>query len=143
MPFTAAHGFLAHPQLLEDLDEQLSCTRLEEAAVSRRISSGGCPAQLLVRSGDGERFRADWGPFCATTWEPSTPTSPSVSFPLAGKASCWLNLNVELLREQFFAIRSKRRKLGKEPAGGRASPGRLGSLQLGTGNAGSLGACAP
>ncbi|KAM9617404.1 protein LMBR1L isoform 7-T7 [Morphnus guianensis] len=65
--FTAAHGLLAHPQLLEDLDEQLSCTRLEEAAVSRRISSG--------------------------------------------KASCWLNLNVELLREQFFAIRSKRRKL--------------------------------
>ncbi|XP_033927253.1 protein LMBR1L isoform X2 [Melopsittacus undulatus] len=58
---------LVKPWLLEDLDEQLSCTRLEEAAVSRRICSG--------------------------------------------KASCWLNLNVELLREQLFAIRSKRRKL--------------------------------
>ncbi|CAM9945592.1 unnamed protein product [Bubo scandiacus] len=65
--FTVTGKLLVKPRLLEDLDEQLSCTRLEEAAVSRRISSG--------------------------------------------KASCWLNLNVELLREQFFAIRSKRRKL--------------------------------
>ncbi|XP_061217741.1 protein LMBR1L isoform X2 [Neopsephotus bourkii] len=63
----AAHGLLTHPQLLEDLDEQLSCTRLEEAAVSRRICSG--------------------------------------------KASCWLNLNMELLQEQLFTIRNKRRKL--------------------------------
>ncbi|XP_064330378.1 protein LMBR1L isoform X2 [Phalacrocorax carbo] len=65
--FTVTGKLLVKPRLLEDLDEQLSCTRLEEAAVSRRISSG--------------------------------------------KASCWLSLNVELLREQFFAIRSKRRKL--------------------------------
>ncbi|XP_033927255.1 protein LMBR1L isoform X4 [Melopsittacus undulatus] len=65
--FTVMGQLLVKPWLLEDLDEQLSCTRLEEAAVSRRICSG--------------------------------------------KASCWLNLNVELLREQLFAIRSKRRKL--------------------------------
>ncbi|XP_074931677.1 protein LMBR1L isoform X3 [Phalacrocorax aristotelis] len=65
--FTVTGKLLVKPRLLEDLDEQLSCTRLEEAAMSRRISSG--------------------------------------------KASCWLSLNVELLREQFFAIRSKRRKL--------------------------------
>ncbi|KAM6231228.1 LOW QUALITY PROTEIN: protein LMBR1L [Spheniscus humboldti] len=65
--FTVTGKLLVKPRLLEDLDEQLSCTRLEEASVSRRISSG--------------------------------------------KASCWLNLNVELLREQFFTIRSKRRKL--------------------------------
>ncbi|XP_030366265.1 protein LMBR1L isoform X3 [Strigops habroptila] len=65
--FAVTGKLLVKPRLLEDLDEQLSCTRLEEAAVSRRISSG--------------------------------------------KASCWLNLNVELLREQLFAIRSKRRKL--------------------------------
>ncbi|XP_035747713.1 protein LMBR1L [Egretta garzetta] len=65
--FTVTGKLLVKPRLLEDLDEQLNCTRLEEASVSRRISSG--------------------------------------------KASCWLNLNVELLREQFFAIRSKRRKL--------------------------------
>ncbi|XP_033927259.1 protein LMBR1L isoform X8 [Melopsittacus undulatus] len=65
--FTESEGFAGSKKLLEDLDEQLSCTRLEEAAVSRRICSG--------------------------------------------KASCWLNLNVELLREQLFAIRSKRRKL--------------------------------
>uniref|UniRef100_A0A8C3KPE9 Limb development membrane protein 1 like n=1 Tax=Calidris pygmaea TaxID=425635 RepID=A0A8C3KPE9_9CHAR len=63
--FTVTGKLLVKPRLLEDLDEQLSCTRLEEAAVSRRISS----------------------------------------------ASCWLNLNVELLQEQFFTIRSKRRKL--------------------------------
>ncbi|PKK17946.1 limb development membrane protein 1-like [Columba livia] len=65
--FAVTGKLLVKPRLLEDLDEQLSCTRLEEAAVSHRIS--------------------------------------------AGKASCWLNLNVELLREQLFAIRSKRRKL--------------------------------
>lgn len=38
----ATHRLLTHPQLLEDLDEQLSCTRFEEAAVSHRIRSGGC-----------------------------------------------------------------------------------------------------
>ncbi|XP_051627431.1 protein LMBR1L isoform X1 [Manacus candei] len=65
--FTVTGKLLVKPRLLEDLDEQLSCTRFEEAAVSRRIRSG--------------------------------------------KASCWLNLDMELLQEQFFAIRSKRRKL--------------------------------
>ncbi|XP_075301720.1 protein LMBR1L isoform X2 [Opisthocomus hoazin] len=63
--FTVTGKLLVKPRLLEDLDEQLSCTRLEEAAVSRRISS----------------------------------------------ASCWLNLNVELLREEFVALRNKRWKL--------------------------------
>ncbi|XP_056370954.1 protein LMBR1L isoform X1 [Oenanthe melanoleuca] len=66
--FTVTGKLLVKPRLLEDLDEQLSCTRFEEAAVSHRIRS-------------------------------------------AGKASCWLNLDMEMLREQFFAIRSKRRKL--------------------------------
>ncbi|KAM3657378.1 protein LMBR1L isoform 3-T3 [Ammospiza maritima maritima] len=65
--FTVTGKLLVKPRLLEDLDEQLSCTRFEEAAVSHRIRSG--------------------------------------------KASCWLNLDMEMLREQFFAIRSKRRKL--------------------------------
>ncbi|XP_057262700.1 protein LMBR1L isoform X2 [Pezoporus wallicus] len=65
--FTVMGQLLVKPWLLEDLDEQLSCTRLEEATVSRRICSG--------------------------------------------KASCWLNLNIELLQEQLFTIRSKRRKL--------------------------------
>ncbi|XP_009960010.1 PREDICTED: protein LMBR1L-like, partial [Leptosomus discolor] len=36
--FTVTGKLLVKPRLLEDLDEQLSCTRLEEAAVSRRIS---------------------------------------------------------------------------------------------------------
>ncbi|KAF4798554.1 Protein LMBR1L [Turdus rufiventris] len=66
--FSVTGKLLVKPRLLEDLDEQLSCTRFEEAAVSHRIRS-------------------------------------------AGKASCWLNLDMEMLREQFFAIRSKRRKL--------------------------------
>uniref|UniRef100_H1A3D2 Limb development membrane protein 1 like n=1 Tax=Taeniopygia guttata TaxID=59729 RepID=H1A3D2_TAEGU len=65
--FTVTGKLLVKPRLLEDLDEQLSCTRFEEAAVSHRIRSG--------------------------------------------KASCWLNLDMEMLREQFFAVRSKRRKL--------------------------------
>ncbi|XP_074387090.1 protein LMBR1L isoform X1 [Zonotrichia albicollis] len=65
--FTVTGKLLVKPRLLEDLDEQLSCTRFEEAAVSHRIRSG--------------------------------------------KASCWLNLDMQMLREQFFAIRSKRRKL--------------------------------
>uniref|UniRef100_A0A8C5U4K9 Uncharacterized protein n=1 Tax=Malurus cyaneus samueli TaxID=2593467 RepID=A0A8C5U4K9_9PASS len=64
--FTVTGKLLVKPRLLEDLDEQLSCTRFEEAAVSHRSA--------LV-------------------------------------ASCWLNLDMEMLREQFFAIRSKRRKL--------------------------------
>nr|XP_031363079.1 protein LMBR1L [Lonchura striata domestica] len=66
--FTVTGKLLVKPRLLEDLDEQLSCTRFEEAAVSHRIRS-------------------------------------------AGKASCWLNLDMEMLQEQFFAVRSKRRKL--------------------------------
>ncbi|RLV82920.1 hypothetical protein DV515_00016500 [Chloebia gouldiae] len=66
--FTVTGKLLVKPRLLEDLDEQLSCTRFEEAAVSHRIRS-------------------------------------------AGKASCWLNLDIEMLQEQFFAVRSKRRKL--------------------------------
>uniref|UniRef100_A0A8D2QQL4 Limb development membrane protein 1 like n=1 Tax=Zosterops lateralis melanops TaxID=1220523 RepID=A0A8D2QQL4_ZOSLA len=61
--FTVTGKLLVKPRLLEDLDEQLSCTRFEEAAVSHRIPS------------------------------------------------CWLNLDMEMLWEQFFAIRSKRRKL--------------------------------
>ncbi|NXU53800.1 LMBRL protein, partial [Turnix velox] len=35
--FSVTGKLLVKPQLLEDLEEQLSCTRLEEAAVSRRI----------------------------------------------------------------------------------------------------------
>ncbi|NXW11849.1 LMBRL protein, partial [Fregetta grallaria] len=35
--FTVTGKLLVKPRLLEDLDEQLSCTRLEEAAVSHRI----------------------------------------------------------------------------------------------------------
>ncbi|NWR40211.1 LMBRL protein, partial [Tachuris rubrigastra] len=35
--FTVTGKLLVKPRLLEDLDEQLSCTRFEEAAVSRRI----------------------------------------------------------------------------------------------------------
>ncbi|NXE17206.1 LMBRL protein, partial [Lophotis ruficrista] len=35
--FTVTGKLLVKPRILEDLDEQLSCTRLEEAAVSRRI----------------------------------------------------------------------------------------------------------
>ncbi|XP_032060772.1 protein LMBR1L isoform X3 [Aythya fuligula] len=71
--FTVTGKLLVKPRLLEDLDEQLSCTRFEEAAVSRRIAS----------------------------------------------ASCWLNLNVGLLREQLLALQSKRRKLERRH---RASP---------------------
>ncbi|KAG8129325.1 hypothetical protein E2320_016024 [Naja naja] len=51
-------------QLLEDLDEQLSCTGFEEAAISRKINSG--------------------------------------------KTSCWLNFDVEMLRQQYLAIHAHR-----------------------------------
>ncbi|XP_068777587.1 protein LMBR1L isoform X5 [Struthio camelus] len=37
--FTVTGKLLVKPRLLEDLDEQLSCTRFEEASVSRRVSS--------------------------------------------------------------------------------------------------------
>ncbi|KAM6106290.1 LOW QUALITY PROTEIN: protein LMBR1L [Pterocles gutturalis] len=65
--FTVTGKLLVKPRLLQDLEEQLSCTRLEEAAVSAGSASG--------------------------------------------KASCWLHVDVELLRERFLAIRSERRKL--------------------------------
>ncbi|KFO72609.1 Protein LMBR1L, partial [Cuculus canorus] len=46
---------------------------------------------------------------------PPHPTLPAwgcaVSRAARCKASCWLNVNVELLREQFFSIQSERRKL--------------------------------
>ncbi|KAM8794074.1 protein LMBR1L [Eudromia elegans] len=65
--FTVTGKLLAKPRLLEDLDEQLSCTRFEEASMSRRIS--------------------------------------------AGRASCWLSLDVDLLRKQLLALRSRRHTL--------------------------------
>ncbi|EOA94033.1 Protein LMBR1L, partial [Anas platyrhynchos] len=106
--FTVTGKLLVKPRLLEDLDEQLSCTRFEEAAVSRRIASGGCSAQA------GEVPWGAQGPQSLSMWG----VSPSVS-PPAGKTSCWLNLNVGLLREQLLAIQSKRRKLERRH---RASP---------------------
>lgn len=54
---------------------------------------------------------------------PTTSPLSSLGVPPAGKASCWLNLDMEMLREQFFAIRSKRRKLGEEPGRGKARTG--------------------
>ncbi|XP_025903166.1 protein LMBR1L [Nothoprocta perdicaria] len=65
--FTVTGKLLVKPQLLEDLDEQLNCTRFEEASVSRRIS--------------------------------------------AGRASCWLSLDMALLQKQLLALRSKRHTL--------------------------------
>ncbi|XP_059575275.1 protein LMBR1L isoform X1 [Alligator mississippiensis] len=65
--FTVTGKLLVKPRLLEDLDEQLSCTGFEEAAISRKISSS--------------------------------------------TASCWLNLNVAVLREKLLVIRSRRMAL--------------------------------
>ncbi|XP_064354615.1 protein LMBR1L isoform X6 [Dromaius novaehollandiae] len=65
--FTITGKLLVKPRLLEDLEEQLSCTRLEEASVSRRIA--------------------------------------------AGKASCWLSLDVGPPRERLSAARSRRHVL--------------------------------
>ncbi|KAM9115662.1 protein LMBR1L isoform 2-T2 [Pangshura tecta] len=42
--FTVTGKLLVKPRLLEDLDEQLNCTRFEEAALSRKISAGLCPS---------------------------------------------------------------------------------------------------
>ncbi|XP_021234750.1 protein LMBR1L-like [Numida meleagris] len=81
--FTVTGKLLVKPRLLEDLDEQLSCTRFEEAAVSHRIASG--------------------------------------------RASCWLDLNVALLREQLLSIQSERKKLGEDAAAG-CGPGDSGGL---------------
>ncbi|ETE69208.1 Protein LMBR1L, partial [Ophiophagus hannah] len=62
--FTVTGTLLVKPRLLEDLDEQLSCTGFEEAAISRKINSG--------------------------------------------KTSCWLNFDVEMLRQQYLAIHAHR-----------------------------------
>uniref|UniRef100_A0A8C9FZG1 Limb development membrane protein 1 like n=1 Tax=Pavo cristatus TaxID=9049 RepID=A0A8C9FZG1_PAVCR len=66
--FTVTGKLLVKPRLLEDLDEQLSCTRFEEAAVSRRITSGGCP-----RVGGGMGCHGD------LRWCHRDPTSPTLS----------------------------------------------------------------
>ncbi|XP_064354612.1 protein LMBR1L isoform X3 [Dromaius novaehollandiae] len=79
--FTITGKLLVKPRLLEDLEEQLSCTRLEEASVSRRIA--------------------------------------------AGKASCWLSLDVGPPRERLSAARSRRHVLGKAPARDTWVPGSL------------------
>lgn len=86
---------------------------LHEARGSRRVPQDFCwwvPSMAAAWAGG-----AQGGP--GARLHPHEPLGISS---LAGKASCWLNLNVELLREQLFAIRSKRRKLGEEPGGGRA-----------------------
>ncbi|XP_067385980.1 protein LMBR1L isoform X2 [Emydura macquarii macquarii] len=62
--FTVIGKLLVKPRLLENLDEQLTCTRFEEAAISHKISA-------------------------RNTW-------------------CWLDVNLELLRERFLAIQSQR-----------------------------------
>lgn len=94
--------------------------------MSHRIRSGGCCC--LAKGGTG------WigGPSTPPQRNPHPLLSPLGLSP-AGKASCWLNLDMEVLREQFFAIRSKRRKLGEEPGMGK---GTLGALQPGTGGTG-------
>ncbi|XP_030052677.1 protein LMBR1L [Microcaecilia unicolor] len=72
--FTVTGTLLVKPRLLEDLDERLSCTAFEEAAVYRKIS---------------------------------------------GKTSCWLNLNMAVLKKQFLAIRAQKKTLEMR---GQASP---------------------
>ncbi|KAF7238223.1 Protein LMBR1L [Varanus komodoensis] len=62
--FTVTGTLLVKPRLLEDLDEQLNCTGFEEAAISRKISSG--------------------------------------------KTFCWLNFDMEVLRQQYLAIHMNR-----------------------------------
>ncbi|KAM9617401.1 protein LMBR1L isoform 4-T4 [Morphnus guianensis] len=111
--FTAAHGLLAHPQLLEDLDEQLSCTRLEEAAVSRRISSGGCPARLLARSGGGSGQTGV--PSAPPHGSPQPPRAPRCLFP--GRQSFLL---AEL--ERGAAARAVLRHPEQEAEAGAAAP---------------------
>lgn len=108
---------------------------LEEATVFRRISSGGCSAQLGGGSGQGG------GPLPHHKGALS-PRKPLDVSSLAGKAFCWLNLNVEPLREQFLALQSQRRKLG-EGACGWGKPGTVDSLQSGTGSTGSPRVPAP
>ncbi|XP_064354618.1 protein LMBR1L isoform X10 [Dromaius novaehollandiae] len=60
--FTITGKLLVKPRLLEDLEEQLSCTRLEEASVSRRIAAGPLGARrLLPRAGAAAGRRGDAG----------------------------------------------------------------------------------
>lgn len=56
-----------------------------------------------------------WG--ARGTWGAGgTPRAPRCPH-TAGKASCWLNLNVALLQERLLSIRSERKKLGEELGG--------------------------
>ncbi|XP_023966191.2 protein LMBR1L isoform X2 [Chrysemys picta bellii] len=48
--FTVTGKLLVKPRLLEDLDEQLNCTRFEEAALSRKISASPTSCWLSVNA---------------------------------------------------------------------------------------------
>jgi len=87
---------------------------LHEARGSRRV-----PPDLLWWV-PGTAAGWDWGGSGQTggpSAPPRSPCEPLGVSSLAGKASCWLNLNVELLREEFVALRNKRWKLGEDPEG--------------------------
>ncbi|EMP31244.1 Desert hedgehog protein [Chelonia mydas] len=54
--FTVTGKLLVKPRLLEDLDEQLNCTRFEEAALSRKISASECVPHVPPRVLEGSHL---------------------------------------------------------------------------------------
>ncbi|MGH0146507.1 UNVERIFIED_CONTAM: hypothetical protein FKN15_034019 [Acipenser sinensis] len=126
--FSVTGQLLVKPRLLEDLDETLDCVGFEETALSRKLSV--CTPFGLSRmfSVTGQLLEV-CTPFGLSRMfsvtgqllvkprllEDLDETLDCVGFEetalsrkLSGNTSCWINLNVEALKQQFLAIQARR-----------------------------------
>ncbi|KAG7255793.1 hypothetical protein CRUP_012676 [Coryphaenoides rupestris] len=77
--FSVTGAFLVKPRLLEDIEETLSCASLEEASLSRKLQR-----ESLASPGR---------------------SSPRVS---GDGTSCWVQLNMEAVKQEYRAVHAKR-----------------------------------
>lgn len=93
--------FVDHSQLLEDVEDTLSCTAFEEDYLSRKLN---CEYFTLyfhhvgfLFALDIFSFKGEWF-FCVI---------------VAGTASCWVKLNMEAMQKEYQAVHNKRLSLGE------------------------------
>lgn len=89
-------------QLLEDVEDTLSCTTFEEDSLSRKLNCKGTTITLLFWLFLITRFQADWT-FCLYY----------VLLNEGDSTSCWVKLNMEALKKEYQIVQSKRLALGK------------------------------
>lgn len=94
-----------HVQLLEDVEDTLSCTMFEEDYLSRKLNCEYFTTIAFQLCVDIFSLRLnDFAWFCAIA---------------ASSTSCWVNLNKEAMQKEYQAVHNKRISLGK--AGWRSS----------------------